>query len=39
MLNLLAEAEVIEPACKTKKRLSGWILSEGIKIQSILDNA
>ena len=39
MLNLLAEAEVIEPACKTKKRLRGWILSEGIKIQSILDNA
>ena len=39
MLNLMAEAEVIEPACKTKKRLRGWILSEGIKIQSILDNA
>ena len=39
MLNLLAEAEVIERACKTKKRLRGWILSEGIKIQSILDNA
>ena len=39
MLNLLAEAHVIKPGCKTKKRLRGWILSEEIGINSILDNA